>query len=206
MTRLVLASASPRRRELLGRLGLPFEVRPADVDETPGPDEGARDLARRLALAKAEAGLAAEVGATAPGGADVVVVGSDTVVAVGDRILGKPVDEDDAASMLRLLSGTRHLVLTGVAVAASQGTAASLSVEVAETAVVMRTLTDDDIAGWIATGEALDKAGGYAIQELGDAFVERIEGGFDTVVGLPVELVRTMLADVGLEADQPPDV
>lgn len=203
MTRLVLASASPRRRELLGRLGLPFDIRPTTVDETPGAGEDARVLVRRLALAKAQAGLDAEAGR--PPDPDVVVLGADTVVALGDRVLGKPVDEADAAAMLRALSGSRHHVLTGVAVASTQGTAASLAVEVAETVVVMRELTDAEIAGWIATGEALDKAGGYAIQELGDAFVERIEGSFDNVVGLPLGLVRRMLGAVGLEVGQPPE-
>ena len=203
MTRLVLASASPRRRELLARLGLPFEVRPTSVDETPRHAEDARVLVRRLALAKASAGLAAEPG-VAPE-RDVVVIGADTVVAMGGRVLGKPADETEAAAMLRLLSGSRHQVLTGVAVASSRGDAASLAVEVAETDVVMRPLTDADIGGWLATGEALDKAGGYAIQEVGDTFVERIEGSFDNVVGLPLGLVRRMLGAVGLEVGQPPE-
>jgi septum formation protein len=192
--RLVLASASPRRRDLLGQLGVPFEVHVADVDETPLPGEVADDLARRLACAKAETVLA-RLDVLSDG---VVVLAADTVVAVGDEVLGKPVDAADAARMLGLLSGTRHQVHTGVAVAASWGTAARLEVAVEVTHVHMGPWTDEEILGYIATGEPFDKAGSYAIQEVGDRFVTAIEGTFDNVVGLPLGLTRRMLADAGL--------
>ena len=214
MTLLVLASASPRRQVLLAELGVPFEVRPADVDETPRPGEAADDLVRRLAVDKAQAGMA-----VSPED-DVVVLAADTLVAVAGEVLGKPVDEADAARMLRLLSGSRHQVLTGVAVArrgpgavdltaASAeaggadgavvlGPAASLEVEVAVTHVQMGEWSDEQIAAYVASGEPMDKAGSYAIQEVGDRFVESIEGGFDNVVGLPVAVARRMLVAAGV--------
>ncbi|MEZ5205176.1 MAG: Maf family protein [Acidimicrobiales bacterium] len=194
MTTLVLASGSPRRRELLGALGMAFDVRPADVDETPLPGEPADVLVRRLAVAKAEAALAAA--SERP----VVVLAADTVVAVDGEVLGKPVDEADAARMLRALSGTRHKVLTGVAVGRvdASGTASSVDVEVAVTHVHMAPWTDEEIAAYVATGEPMDKAGSYAIQaEVGDRKVERIEGDFDNVVGLPMAVVRRLLGEVG---------
>jgi septum formation protein len=197
--KLVLASASPRRRDLLGQLGLPFEVHPADVDETPLPGEPAMELVRRLAVAKAQAAL----DRVSLLGEEVVVLAADTVVAVADDVLGKPVDAADAARMLGLLSGSRHQVLTGVAVAASWGTAARLEVAVEVTHVHMREWSDDEITAYVASGEPMDKAGSYAIQEVGDRFVSHIEGSFDNVVGLPVDVVRRMLAEVGL---QPPEV
>jgi septum formation protein len=192
--RLVLASASPRRRELLGRLGVPFDVHVADVDETPLPAEPANDLARRLAAAKAQT-VVERLPVVSEG---VIVLAADTVVAVGPDILGKPADPADAARMLGLLSGTRHQVHTGVAVAAAWGTAASVDVAVEVTHVHMATWTDDEISAYIATGEPFDKAGSYAIQEVGDRFVTEIEGNFDNVVGLPVDLARRMLAAAGL--------
>lgn len=211
MTTLILASGSPRRRMLLGGLGVPFEVCPTDVDETPDPGETAEVLVRRLAVAKAEAGLAAA--ATGPD-APTIVLAADTLVSVDGEVLGKPVDEADAARMLRLLSGSRHQVLTGVAVAWADGGAAGLEVEVEVTHVHMAPWTEDQIAAYVESGEPMDKAGSYAIQEVGDRFVTEIEGGFDNVVGLPVDRTRRMLADAGLSlpdappsgVDQPPDV
>lgn len=202
MTLLVLASGSPRRRDLLGTLGIAFEVRSTDVDETPVTGETAEELVRRLAVAKAEAGLAAA--SERP----VVVLAADTLVSVDGEVLGKPVDEADAARMLRLLSGSRHQVLTGVAVAASHGTAAMLAVEVETTHVHMAPWTDEQIAVYVASGEPMDKAGSYAIQEVGDRFVTQIEGTFDNVVGLPLDRTRRMLAEAGVDLPeaQPPEV
>lgn len=194
---LVLASASPRRRELLGQLGVAFEVRPADVDETPQPGEGAEALVRRLASDKAEEALA-----TAPED-DVVVLGADTLVAVHGEVLGKPTDPADARRMLRLLSGSRHQVLTGVAVAIRSGTAVSLDVEVATTQVTMAEWADDQIDAYVASGEPMDKAGSYAIQEVGDRFVTSIEGSFDNVVGLPLAVTARMLRAAGLNPVDP---
>ena len=212
MTTLVLASGSPRRRLLLGEMGVPFVVRATDVDETPLAGETADALVRRLSAAKAEAGLAA-----APED-PVVVLAADTLVSVGGEVLGKPVDEPDAVRMLRLLSGSRHQVLTGVAVAWACDGATALEVEVETTHVHMAPWTEEQIAAYVASGEPMDKAGSYAIQEVGDRFVTRIEGSFDNVVGLPVERTRRMLAATPLDlaiagsrspevgGDQPPEV
>ncbi len=208
MPHLILASASPRRQHLLAQLGVPFAVQPADVDETPVPGETAEDLVRRLAIAKAQVGLAA-----APDPGNAVVVGADTLVAVNGEVLGKPVDAADATRMLWLLSDSRHQVLTGVAVA----TATDLHVEVVTTHVHMAPWTDAEIAAYVASGETMDKAGAYAIQEIGDTKVTRIEGSFDNVVGLPVEVTRALVAAAtpgwggiaalgGAEGAQPPEV
>ncbi|MEZ5137214.1 MAG: Maf family protein [Acidimicrobiales bacterium] len=194
MPLLVLASASPRRHQLLGELGIAFEVRPADVDESPRPGEAAEVLVRRLAIDKAEAGLAA-----APE-RPIVVLAADTLVAVDGEVLGKPVDEADAARMLRRLSGTRHQVMTGVAVASADasGTATSLAVEVVTTHVHMAPWTDEEIAAYVASGEPMDKAGSYAIQEGADRKVTRLEGPFDNVVGLPLAATARLLRGAGI--------
>ena len=194
MPLLVLASASPRRHQLLGELGVAFEVRPADVDETPRPGEPAEALVRRLAIDKAEAGLAA-----APE-RPIVVLAADTLVAVDGEVLGKPVDEADAARMLRQLSGTRHQVMTGVAVATADGsgTAASLAVEVVTTHVHRAPWTEEEIAAYVASGEPMDKAGSYAIQEGADRKVTGLEGPFDNVVGLPLAATARLLRGAGI--------
>lgn len=203
---LVLASASPRRHELLGRLGAPFEVRVADVDETMRAGERPADLVRRLAVDKARAGLAA-----APE-SDVVVVGADTVVTIDLEVLGKPVDGADAARMLRRLSGRTHRVLTGVAVARRRtvaprsadpavvvGAATSLDVEVVVTDVVFEDLADADVAWYVATGEPLDKAGAYALQGAGAVLVREVRGSPDNVIGLPLATTRRLLAAAGID-------
>lgn len=189
--RLVLASSSPRRRELLARLGLEFEVRAADLDETPAPDETPRALVRRLALAKAR--TACRPGETA--------LGADTIVALGGEPLGKPSDAADATRMLSRLSGRSHEVWTGVALVARdgrepRGTPVERVVE-GRTEVVFRMISDAEIAAYVASGEPLDRAGAYAIQGGAAPFVERIVGDYDNVVGLPLELVRTLLGEIG---------
>lgn len=197
---IVLASASPRRRDLLARAGLAFTVVPSDVDESvpPGitPDELARSLAERKALA---------VAARLPSRAPCWVLGADTVVAVPGvdsggcgtwELLGKPTDEQDAARMLRRLSASRHQVVTGVAVVTLP--AGVLSAGVETTWVTMRRLGEEDVADYVASGEWRDKAGGYAIQESADRFVTALEGGgFDNVVGLPVERALALLRRAG---------
>lgn len=192
----MLASASPRRHELLGRLAIPFVVRAADLDETPRPGEGAEALVRRLARDKAQAVVAAS---PEP---DLVVLAADTVVSIDDQVLGKPLDAADATRMLRRLSGRSHRVLTGVAVAsrsaAPAASAASISVEVVTTEVWFATVTDAEVDAYVATGEPLDKAGACCIQGLGSVFVESIRGNYDNVVGLPLPTVRRMLAEVGV--------
>ena len=209
---LILASASPRRRDLLATLGVPFEVRPPDVDETPVGGETPEELVRRLAVAKAEAALSAAVERP------IVVLAADTIVALNGDVLGKPVDERDAARMLEKLSGTRHQVHTGVAVALSSSpSSANIDVEVATTHVHMSEWTGEEIEAYVATGEPMDKAGSYAIHhETGDRKVTKIEGDFDNVVGLPMSVVHRMLAEAGVvgaggaeagvRVPQPPEV
>jgi len=199
MTRLILASGSPRRRELLAHLGVPFEVAPADVDEAWRSGEPAEDLVRRLAVEKAQA-------VAANAGDDVVVLAADTVVVLDGDVLGKPSDADDAAAMLARLAGRLHVVLTGVAVARAAGGAAGIDVEVVATEVFFDALTPEDIAWYVATGEPLDKAGAYGIQGVGGTFVASIRGSFDNVVGLPMAVARRMLADAGVGLGQPPEV
>jgi septum formation protein len=197
VAQLVLASASPRRRALLAAAGLAFAVEPTDVDETvtgaPEPEEAARDVARRKALCA----LARHRGEPT------WIVAADTVVALrpergagGWRLLGKPADEAEARAMLAALSGTRHRVVTAVAVARCRDGALAEAAET--TVVVMRPITGEEVADYAASGEWRDKAGGYALQETADRFVTALEGGgFDNVVGLPVRLTLALLAQLG---------
>lgn len=184
--RLVLASASPRRRELLALLGLPFEIVAADVDESTRPDESPIDLVRRLALAKVEA-LALP---------DAIVLAADTTVDLAGTSLGKPADADDARRMLRSLSATTHSVHTAVAVRRDGHTEQA----VVTTLVTMAPLTDASIDWYLATGEPMGKAGAYAIQGAGGAFVATIEGSASNVVGLPLATVVELLDRQGLAA------
>ncbi|PXX89806.1 septum formation protein Maf [Marinobacter vulgaris] len=185
MTSIVLASASPRRAELLRQIGLSFRVRPADIDETPGRGESARDYVERLAREKALAVKAAEPNA--------IVIGSDTSVVLGGRILGKPDDSQHAVDMLRQLSGVTHQVMTAVAIA-SVNLCHSL---VAITDVRFRSLPEDEIGAYVATGEPMDKAGGYGIQGRGGIFVEELRGSYSAVVGLPLQETAQLLAGAG---------
>ncbi len=180
--RILLASASPRRAELLTAAGLAFDVLPADVDETPLPRETPEACCLRLARTKAEAV------ASAAGGR--VVVAADTIVVVDGEILGKPVDQSDARRMLGLLSGRRHEVLTAVAVIAP---GAPVAAAVERTAVEFSSLTVGEIGWYLESGEPRDKAGAYAIQGLASRFVTRIEGSYSNVVGLPVSTVYRLL-------------
>jgi septum formation protein len=197
--RLILASVSPRRRELLSLLGLPFDVVPAEVDESPsGGDESPRAFALRLAEAKARAVLAP---LPACDRVRAIVLGADTVVvAPGERVLGKPADATDARRMLRMLSGTTHSVITGVAFARYVGRTASPFVQrhAEETRVTFRELSDAMVEGYLATGESYDKAGAYGVQERAAPFVSRIEGDYFNVVGLPLHSVARLLEDAGL--------
>jgi septum formation protein len=174
---LVLASASPRRRDLLARLGLDFRVVPADVDERPHPDETPEVLVRRLAETKA---------AAVDGDP---VLAADTVVEIDGIVLGKPVDAADARRMLSLLSGRTHRVCTGVAVR----TGAGQEVAVITTEVRFVALDDAAIEWYLATGEPFDKAGAYAIQGAAGAFVDSVHGSVSNVVGLPLATVTAML-------------
>jgi septum formation protein len=184
---LVLASASPRRRELLAQAGFTFEVHPAHIPEDPLPNEDPIAYVVRLAREKAQAVFAQL--STNPETADLAVLGADTTVTLDNHILGKPEDAADAARMLRLLSGRTHRVITGVALV----TATSAEVAAEVTAVRFLTLSDEEIEAYIATGEPMDKAGAYAIQGRAARWIPRIEGCYFNVVGLPIALVSTLL-------------
>jgi septum formation protein len=213
---LVLASASPRRQELLRNAGISFTVQPADIDETPLAGEPPRECAERLAREKALA-----VGRVRP---QDLVLGADTIVVVDEAILGKPVDADDAIRMLRLLSGRVHRVITGVCLVralagghlpvaseAVPGAAQSrqssyetlrtgnrrLGTASETTLVTMSELSDDEIRDYVATGEPMDKAGAYAIQGMASRWIPRIEGDYSNVVGLPVALLYALLREQG---------
>ena len=184
--RIVLASQSPRRRELLTLVGLAHEVRPADVDETPHADELPVPHAERLARAKAETLACRE--------RDAVVVAADTIVVIDDLILGKPGDAAEAGAMLRRLAGRTHTVFTAVAVARGGRTVSGVE----EVRVTFRALDDAEIAAYVATGEPMDKAGSYGIQGFGATIVERIEGDYFAVMGLPLVRLVGLLGEVGL--------
>ncbi len=183
---VVLASQSPRRRELLSLVGIPHTVMPADVDETPFAGEAPIAYTERLARAKAAA-----ISSALP---DAVVIGSDTTVVIDDLILGKPVDADDARRVLRRLSGRTHVVHTAVAVARG----ADVRSAVVDVAVTFRALRDDEIAAYVDTGEPMDKAGSYGIQGYGATIVERIDGDYFAVMGLPLVTLVRLLGEVGV--------
>lgn len=186
--RLILASASPRRLELLAQVGLrPDAILPADIDETPLPRELARACALRLAAAKAEA-IADD---------NAVVLAADTIVAVGRRILGKPVDAAEAGAFLRLLSGRRHRVTTGIAVRAAGRT----RLRAVETAVRFKQLDAGELAAYLASGEWQGKAGGYAIQGRAGALVPWIGGSYSNVVGLPLTETLNLLGAAGIRPE-----
>ena len=185
--RLILASASPRRAELLRAAGIEFDVSTADVDERFLAGEKPGDAVVRLAEQKA-----ATVAARRP---QAVVLGADTTVVAGGEALGKPADAADAARMLRLLSGRTHEVLTGICL---RGNGRNL-VHVEATRVRMRNLSEAEIAWYLATGEASDKAGAYAVQGLASRFVEGIDGSYSNVVGLPISSVYELLKELGCD-------
>ncbi|MBV1864566.1 MAG: Maf family protein [Rhodobacteraceae bacterium] len=184
---LVLGSASPRRAELLAQIGvIPCAVRPADIDETPHKDELPRAYARRLSVEKVRA-----VGADP----DTAVLCADTVVAVGRRILGKPADCDQAHAYLKLLSGRRHRVITGVALKLAQ----QVWQRDVLTSVQFKRLSEAEIAAYLACGEWQGKAGGYAIQGRGAMFIPAINGSYTNVVGLPLAETAAMLTGAGFD-------
>jgi septum formation protein len=176
---LVLASQSPRRSELLRNAGIGFRVQAAEVDETPFPGELPVNYVRRLARAKADA-VAGDL-----------VLGADTAVVIDGQILGKPVDQADAARMLRLLSGRSHEVITGICLKGREAWVAHES-----TTVFFAPMTEEEIRRYVASGEPMDKAGAYAIQGLASCFVERIVGSYSNVVGLPVAVVYRYLRTI----------
>ncbi|HEY1741075.1 MAG TPA: Maf family protein [Acidimicrobiia bacterium] len=187
---LVLASQSPRRADLLRSIGLTFDVVPADIDETRRHDEPAVEYVERLAREKAERIAARRT--------DAVVLAADTCVAIDDDVLGKPADHDEARTMLQRLSGRDHLVHTGVAV----GSHHRIETGVATTSVSFNDLDTATIDWYLATGEAFDKAGGYAMQSFGGVFVRAIHGSPSNVVGLPLHLVTALARDLGVDLAQ----
>lgn len=197
---MILASQSPRRRELLSEAGFELDIRPADIDETRRPGESPVELVARLAAEKAEAARAALDAAPADG----LLVAADTIVWMGDEALGKPADAEDAARMLRELSGRTHHVSTGVCALslAPDAACAARACFVETTDVIFWPLSEAEIAAYVATGEPLDKAGAYGIQGAGRLLVEKIDGDYSNVVGLPIaRLVRELTRLTGGEKD-----
>jgi len=184
--RVVLASGSPRRHQLLNLIGIEHEVNSANIDETPRPREAPRRYAERLAREKA-----ATVAVRDP---DLITIGADTVVVINRKVLGKPTDPSDAARMLAMLSGREHTVITAVAVARGR----KLRSAIEEVRVKFRRLREDEIEAYIATGEPMDKAGAYGIQGFGATLVERIEGDYFAVMGLPLVRLVGLMRDVGV--------
>jgi septum formation protein len=179
---LILASQSPRRSELLKSAGIPFVAQAANVDETARPDEGPEDYSKRVAQQKAMA-----IEAT-PGD---IVLGADTVVVIDREILGKPRDPDDAERMLELLAGRKHEVITAICLRRGK----EVKIDWAVTLVWFLPITLEEIGDYVASGEPMDKAGAYAIQGLASKFVQRIDGSYTNVVGLPIELVYKHLKE-----------
>jgi septum formation protein len=188
--RLILASASPRRAELLTAAGFAFEVCTTDVDESIVAGETPHEYVHRLAVSKsARARELVRAGTPAD---DVVVIGADTAVIVDDEILGKPADAADARRMIRLLSGRAHVVLTGVSVRAGAVEVAAVD----QTCVHVAALSDAQVDWYVDSGEGLDKAGAYAIQGLASRFITRIEGSYSNVVGLPVAVIDRLMGEL----------
>ena len=187
---LILASASPRRKELLAQLGVLYTVAPADIDESVWAGEDPWDYVQRMAEEKARAGFAA-----AATERECIVIGADTTVVLDDTILGKPADQQDALAMLEMLSGQTHHVLSCVAVTDGQRIASRLSA----TEVSFRALLPGESTAYWQSGEPIDKAGGYAIQGLGALFVKGIQGSYTGVVGLPLYETAELLQSFGIE-------
>ena len=190
--KLILASSSPRRAEILANAGLPFTVVSSAVDESPSPGEKPAALVQRLANAKADLVTARAVGPA-------IVLADDTVVVLDDKILGKPSSTEDARHMLQQLSGRTHSVLTGVALVRLPDGERRQFIE--STLVHFRPITDEELAAYLATGEPYDKAGSYAIQGLAGRYIPRIEGCYFNVVGLPLSRVLTELKSLGWSAN-----
>ena len=188
MRTLVLASASPRRSELLEQIGVRFRRQPVEIDETPREQESGEDYVRRVALEKARA-VRREFGDD-----ELLVLGADTAVVVDDRLLGKPADLAHARDMLRRLSGRMHRVLSAVALVGEHE-----ALRVSESAVWFRALSDAEIDAYWQTGEPQDKAGAYAIQGLGAVFVKRLEGSYSGVMGLPLYETAQLLKEFGIQ-------
>lgn len=191
--RIILASTSPRRQELIASLRIPFEIMPSEADENTPAGWSPEQIVESLALRKAEAVLHK----LTDGQGDGIIVGSDTIVVVDGHVLGKPVDHADAARMLSMLQGRAHFVYTGVACIDQSSGNKQVSHRV--TTVKMKSLSADAITAYVKSGEPADKAGSYAIQGLGATIVEGIEGDYFNVVGLPLSLLSDMLSAMGMD-------
>lgn len=191
--KLVLASASPRRRELLLSIGLDFEALPSTIEERRGAAEEPESYVLRLSREKAE-----EVAARRP---EAWVIGADTTVYIDDRILEKPSDQADATRMLRTISGREHTVFTGITLLGPS--ASHRESRVVSTQVTMIGLSDEEIAWYVGTGEPMDKAGAYAVQGVGAMFISSINGNYTNVVGLPLSVLFDMMRRAGLDARHP---
>ena len=189
MRRIILASASPRRKELLKQLGLEFEVAPSEYPEDLVKKLPPRTIVRRLSIEKAKA--------VAPLYPDSIIIAADTIGVIGGKVIGKPKTIAEAKAMLRLLSGKTHLVITGVTILDTADGCSSTGV--VTTAVTFRKLTKSDIDAYVATGEPLDKAGAYAIQGLGAVLVKEIRGDYFNVMGLPIGEVAAKLKKFGID-------
>ncbi|MBU3643947.1 MAG: septum formation inhibitor Maf [Candidatus Methylopumilus sp.] len=191
MTMLYLASKSPRRAEILKQLGVPFQVLQVDVDETPMPHEDALEYVQRIAKTKAEAGwhLMQQQQLTV-----LPLLSADTTVSLAGEILGKPVDQADALRMLQQLSGSVHEVHTALAMMTAQGLYTALS----STRVMMKPLSESELHSYISSGEPMDKAGAYGIQGLASLFVQRIEGSYSGVMGLPIYETGELCRQAGI--------
>ncbi|MBX3236066.1 MAG: septum formation protein Maf [Nitrospiraceae bacterium] len=186
--RLILASTSPRRKELLSLLGLPFDLASPDYVEQVLPGKTAMDQAKEFAAGKARS--------CTVGSEDALVLGSDTLIGLDSEVLGKPTDLSEAAAMLRRMSGRRHVIYTGVALVGSEGRFCDVAVDTVQ--VTMKPFGERELAAYIETGESLGKAGAYSIQGAGGALIATIEGDFTAAVGLPLRLVAAMLAGRGM--------
>jgi len=186
MDKIILASNSPRRREILARAGIPFDMMPSDIDETLCKETSPLNLVMELSRLKARN--------VAENAKDFIIIAADTVVFIDSLILGKPKDEDDAFYMLKRLLGRKHTVITGVTL--KKNSAEKTFAETAD--VYMKPASDGDIRAYIKTGEPMDKAGAYAIQGVGSIFIEKIDGDFYNVMGLPVSRVYWELREMGV--------
>lgn len=187
MRKMILASASPRRRELLEKYNINFEVLVTDTDETISQAVSPREFALRISEKKAKAAV------SQTHYSDAVIIAADTIVALDGVIFGKPLDEEDAAKMLKALSGKWHEVYSGITVAFLDGGQVSYKQEVCCTKVKFHALSDEEIGVYIKTGEPMDKAGAYAIQGIASQFVKQIDGDYENVVGLPVQTVLNLI-------------
>lgn len=192
---LILASASPRRAELLRSAGYEFDIHAVEIDESPRPGEPPVEYVERLALEKSAQAME-ELSGPRPNVAsgfsrtsDLMILGADTAVVVGQEILGKPHDAEDAARMLRRLSGRTHEVMTGICLRTAERSVSHVEIS----RVSFAKLTEDHIAWYVASGEGRDKAGGYAVQGLASRFIPRIEGSYANVVGLPIALIDDLI-------------